>query len=204
MQTAVGIVIRVFQKLFLGEAGHGVGGQQGHRLGVHIGVICLIGEIEEQRLGRILFRAVQRGVLEHVGQAGVVYGSGEKGQVIHPVDIVVGDVHQLGARAIVLEQHHRRARDGKLTDGLDRKTGHGVAHGWDPRVIGFFRRFFRNVRLGNVRLFRLLLRLFCGLVLAAGCQREQQGKDKNESQDLFHGTGPSFAYAAYSRILLLL
>ena len=67
-------------------------------------------------------------MLEHVGQTGLVDGVGEERQVEDAVGVVIGDVHQLRACLLMLEQHDLRA-DQREFPGVDGfKSADHIAH----------------------------------------------------------------------------
>ena len=170
MQAAVGVVVRVAEQLRLGEAADRVGRVQRARHGVHVGVVGLVAEVEEQGLGRVFLRAVERGVLEDVRQARVVDRAREEGQVEHAVGVVVGDVHQLRAGALVLEVHDLRADEREIAQLFDDKALDLVADLGQLRAGGAARR-------------------------AAGGRREEHGERQQQAKKSFHVSHFSFCAA---------
>ena len=162
MQAAVGIKIGVLQQLRLGEAGHGIGRHERIGHGVHEGIVGLEGEIEEQRGGGILVRAVQRRVLKDVGQARVVDGAGEEGQVEHAVGIAVRDVHELCAGALMLKQDRSPAHERELPQLTDDEALHRLPGRGEPGLRG----------QGSAQ------------------ARHQKGKDQKDRESFFHNSLP--------------
>ena len=57
-----------------------------------------------------------------MGQSCLVDGICEEGQVKYPVGVIIGDIHQQGMRALMLEQHHLRSDRREWADLLRFKS----------------------------------------------------------------------------------
>ena len=134
MEARIQIEIGVLQQLILGQRADGIGCH--HRVGarVHVGVVGLVAQVEEELLGRILFGARQRGVLKHVRRARVVLRDGAEGDVEHAVGVLVEQQHPQRAGFVVPERDRVRA---------DEVKGAHVGHGESVvRVANLPRRAF--------------------------------------------------------------
>ena len=110
-------------------------------------------------------------MLEDVGKARVVHRAGEEGQIKDPVRIAVGDVHELRAGAVMLEEDSRRADQREIAKLLHGEALHRVAHG-GQRGVG---------RLGR------------GRAAAVGKPRaEQQRQRQEDGKQFFHRITRSF------------
>ena len=118
VEAGVGVELRQLQKLRLGQAGDGIRREPLLRHGVQEGVVGLVVQIVVHLLAGVLLRALNRGVLEHVGQAGVVNGLGEKGQVEGPIRVVVGNVVQLRPGLLMGKAHDGGVHQ-RVVPGLD-------------------------------------------------------------------------------------
>ena len=99
-----------------------------------------------------------------MGQARVVDGPGEKAQVKDAVGVVVGDVHQLRAGALMLEEHDLGADQREVAQILDDEALDCVAQsGQRGRVLGV-----------------------CAARRGKGRRRQQHREDKNKGQQFFH------------------
>ena len=136
MEAGIHVVIRQVQQLLLGQGRHGVAGAGIGGVGVQIGVVGLIPDIEEQRRGRVFLGAEQGGVLEHVRKSRVVIRPRREGELKGSVGVLVGDPEELGAGALMLEEHQLRADHLEGTDLLDFEAMDHISH-LGQRRIGF-------------------------------------------------------------------
>ena len=127
-------MLAVSQLLFR-QAGHRVGGQTALRERVHIGVIGLVGHVEPERPGGILFRPVQHAVLEYMGKSGLIDGVGQEGKIEDPVGIVIGDPEQFRAGFLVLKVYQLGTVDWEVPDFHDFKTFNYVADGGNSGFV---------------------------------------------------------------------
>ncbi len=95
VEAAVQIEICVLEQLRFRQRCHRIARHHliGH--GVHVGVVRLVGQVEEQALRGILLRAVQRRMLKNMRNALVIVQRRDKGNVKHAVSVLVQDeIHQ--------------------------------------------------------------------------------------------------------------
>ena len=139
VEAAVGVVVGVFEQLRLGQRGHGIGGHDAVGGGVHVGVVGLIGQVEEQLLRGILLGAVQRGVFKNMRNAHFGLGGRAERDFKHAVGVLVGQIHELRAGLVVLEQHDVRAQQLEAAHALDGEALDRIAHGGQRGFVGLRR-----------------------------------------------------------------
>ena len=132
VEHAVGVEVGVEQKLLLAQARHGIGGHEVVSGRVHVGVIGLIAQIEEQSFGRILVRAVKGGMLKDMRKTRVVRGPGEERQIKHTVGIFIGDIHQSGTGLLMFKENSGSTDKRKIPDFLHFKSFHHFTHSRYP------------------------------------------------------------------------
>ena len=157
VHAAVQVEVRILQKLCLGETCHRVGGIGLTGRGIHISIIGLVHQVKKQIIRRIFLRAVQRGVLENMGQAGVIDCPREEGQIENPVEIAVGNIDKLRAGFVVFKKNALCADIGIGLNITDRKSADpvsGLREVAEFRLIFFRKRQvlhqFRHIRQSRV------------------------------------------------------
>ena len=139
MQAAVRIEIGIFQKLLFRQAGHRISGEKRSGERIHVGVVGLIHQVEKQCRRGILFRPVQCGMLKHMGEPGVINGTGEEGEVKHTVGVIVGDVHELGTCPVMLKKDELGTQQRKITHFLHSEAFHRFTDGGQGGCTLIFR-----------------------------------------------------------------
>ena len=133
MQAAVRIEIRQGQQLFFGKGCDRITGHRVRGIGVHVGLVGLIDQVEPQS-GAGIFRGTGQGaVFKYMGQAGVINRPGGEGQLEGAVGILIGDIEELRTCLLMLKQHQIRADHLKRPDFLDFKAFDYIADGGQTR-----------------------------------------------------------------------
>ena len=137
MEAAIGVEVGVHVQLILRQAGHGVGGHVAVGGSVHVGVVGLVGQVEEQLLGGVLLAAAQGGMFEHMRHTHVILTRGLEGDLEQAVGVVIGQVEQLGAGLLVNETDNIC-----VDEGEGRDLHHLKAVSFGDRLQQFFGTLF--------------------------------------------------------------
>ena len=138
IQAQVRVEIRQFQQLLLGKGSNGEAGHGICRIGVDVGVVCLVCDVEPQVSGRIFVRSAEGAVLKDMGQAHIIFHPGDECELEGTVRIAVGDIEQLRTGLRVLKKNQLRADQAEFTDFLYLKALHHVADGRERGGGGSF------------------------------------------------------------------
>ena len=126
MQAGIRIELCQLQQLLFRQRRHRVGCH--HRVGgcIHIAVVGLHADIKPQRLGRILFGPVQRGMLKHMRETCIIHRPCFEHKIKGPVGIPILQIHDLGTGFIMFQQNGGGANQRNVPDFPDRKRVNGI------------------------------------------------------------------------------